>query len=139
LTGAKYLDIYRDMEKTAVIAGLGALAQETRLDIVRFLVRKGSDGAPAGDIGEHVAVGSATLAFHLNILTGAGLLTRRRAGRNIIYRVDLGRLHRITAFLLENCCAESGESIPARLPKVAELTDLAKYRPQSKTASRRRP
>ena len=44
------------MEKSEVISGLGALAQETRLDIVRFLVRKGSDGASAGSIGEHVRV-----------------------------------------------------------------------------------
>ena len=97
------------MEKNAVITGLGALAQETRLDIVRFLVRKGLVGANAGAIGEHLGVSSATLAFHLNVLTGAGLLTRQRSGRNIIYRVDLGRLHGMTAYLMENCCSDASE------------------------------
>jgi DNA-binding transcriptional ArsR family regulator len=127
------------MEKSAVIAGLGALAQETRLDIVRYLVRKGADGAAAGNIGEHVRVPSATLAFHLHILTGAGLLIRRRSGRNIIYRVDYGRLHAITAYLLENCCAESGETV-ARPPTVStgEPADLDSYRTQAKPAAKRR-
>jgi DNA-binding transcriptional ArsR family regulator len=127
------------MEKTAAIAGLGALAQETRLDIVRYLVRKGADGAAAGDIGTHLHVPSATLAFHLNILTGARLLIRRRTGRNIIYRVDYGRLHGITAYLLENCCADSGESVtrPERT-SAGQPAELDSYRPQARLAARRR-
>jgi DNA-binding transcriptional ArsR family regulator len=126
------------MEKSAVIGSLGALAQETRLDIVRFLVRKGGDGAPAGDVGAHVKAASATLAFHLNILTGAGLLIRRRSGRNIIYRVDYGRLHAITAYLLENCCAEAGEREPDRDVAPGEPAQLASYRATRRTASQRR-
>lgn len=126
------------MEKNAVIAGLAALAQETRLDIVRFLVRKGGDGASAGDIGQHVKVGSATLAFHLNILTGAGLLARRRSGRNIIYRVDYGRLHRITAYLLENCCAEAGKDAARDDVSQSGLVALGSYHAPARSVSQRR-
>ncbi|MEM7226784.1 MAG: helix-turn-helix domain-containing protein [Pseudomonadota bacterium] len=95
------------MEKSRVIEGLGALAQETRLDIVRFLVRKGPVGAPAGRIGQQFGLPSATLAFHLNTLTAAGLLTRERAGRQNIYRADFGAVHALTAYLLQNCCSET--------------------------------
>ena len=95
------------MEKSEVIEGLAALAQETRLDIMRFLVRKGAAGAPAGSIGEAFGLPSATLAFHLNCLTAAGLLTRERAGRQSIYRADFGAVHALTAFLLQNCCSET--------------------------------
>jgi ArsR family transcriptional regulator, arsenate/arsenite/antimonite-responsive transcriptional repressor len=103
------------MEKNVVIAGLGALAQETRLDIVRYLVRKGVEGAIAGDVGSHVRVPSARLAFSSQYpLTGARLLMRRRSGRNIIYRVDFGRLHNITAYLLENCRTTPGKQPRAR-------------------------
>jgi DNA-binding transcriptional ArsR family regulator len=94
------------MEKSAVIEGLGALAQETRIDIVRFLVRRGAEGAAAGEIGARLGVPAATLTFHLNILTGAGLLVRRRASRNVMYRADFARLQRMAGYLLENCCAE---------------------------------
>ena len=95
------------MEKSLVIAGLAALAQETRLDIMRFLVRKGAAGTPAGQIGEQFGLPSATLAFHLNTLTAAKLLTRERAGRQSIYRADFGAVHTLTAFLLQNCCSET--------------------------------
>ena len=122
-----------------MIAGLGALAQDTRLDIVRYLVRKGADGAAAGDIGEQLNVPSATLTFHLNILTGAGLLMRRRSGRNIIYRVDYSSLHSITAYLLENCCADSGEEIVRAQPGPAcEPTSLDSHRTQASPAASRR-
>mgnify|MGYP001235214757 CR=1 FL=1 len=94
------------MEKENVIEGLAALAQETRLDIVRFLVRRGADGAAAGEIGEQLGVPAATLTFHLNILKGAGLLVRRRVSRNIIYRADFALLQRMMGYLLDNCCAE---------------------------------
>lgn len=89
-----------------MIEALGALAQETRLDIVRFLVRR-ADGAAAGRIGEALNLPSATLAFHLNTLTGAGLLVRRRAGRQNIYRANIAAVHALSAYLLENCCSET--------------------------------
>ena len=38
------------MEKDAAIAALGALAQETRLDVFRLLVERGPQGLPAGAI-----------------------------------------------------------------------------------------
>jgi DNA-binding transcriptional ArsR family regulator len=95
------------MEKTEVIERLAALAQETRLDILRFLVRRGVDGAAAGRIGRELGLASATLAFHLNTLTAAGLLIRRRDGRQNIYRADIGAVHALSAYLLENCCSES--------------------------------
>jgi DNA-binding transcriptional ArsR family regulator len=127
------------MERREVIAGLGALAQETRLDIVRYLVRKGPDGAVAGAIGAQVGVPSATLAFHLNILTGTGLLVRRRSSRNVIYRVDYGRLHNITAYLLDNCCAETGEVVTRdQAHSAGEPTSLDSYRAQSGPPAKRR-
>ena len=95
------------MEKKRVIAGLAALAQESRLDILRFLVRRGADGVPAGRIGEQLSLPSATLAFHLNTLTAAGLITRQRRGRQNLYRADISAVHMLSAYLLENCCTES--------------------------------
>ena len=90
-----------------MIEGLAALAQETRLDIMRFLVRRGADGVAAGRIGQEFGLPSATLAFHLNTLTNAGLVTRQRHGRQNLYRADIGAVHALTAYLLENCCTET--------------------------------
>ena len=38
------------MEKTLAVAALNALAQESRLDVFRLLVKAGPQGMPAGEI-----------------------------------------------------------------------------------------
>ena len=76
------------MKKSTVIGALGALAQETRLDIFRLLVQKGPEGLPAGEIGARLAQPSPTLSFHLNQLRFAGLISSRRESRSIIYSAN---------------------------------------------------
>jgi DNA-binding transcriptional ArsR family regulator len=93
------------MKKADAVAAFTALAQGTRVDILRYLVECGTFGAAAGSIGEHLGVSSQTLTFHLNCLTGAGLITRRREGRFIIYSAKLDVLNALAGYLLENCCA----------------------------------
>lgn len=92
------------MEKIAVLAALGALAQETRLDIFRLLVQAGPTGLPAGQIGDRLGLPSATLAFHLKELKNAGLAHCTRAGRSLIYAADYDAMNALLAFLTENCC-----------------------------------
>ncbi len=102
------------MEKSSAITAFGALAQDTRVDIVRYLVECGTQGAPAGEIGECLGVSSQTLAFHLNCLTTSGLVTRQRNGRFIIYRARLDVLNSLARFMLENCCSRQGvDCLPA--------------------------
>ena len=92
------------MEKQTAIAALTALAQETRLDIFRLLVRTGRDGLAVGEVAETLDLPSATLSFHLKELTSAGLLRFERAGRSRIYRPDFTVMNGLLAFLTENCC-----------------------------------
>jgi ArsR family transcriptional regulator len=93
-----------DMEKHEVLAALAALAQETRLDIFRLLVQAGEDGMPAGKIGDHLGLPSATLAFHLKELKHSGLITFTREGRSLIYAAVYPTMNDLLAFLTENCC-----------------------------------
>ena len=92
------------MEKPHVIAGLSALAQDTRLDIFRLLVQAGSAGHPVGRIGEQLGLPSATLSFHLSQLKHAGLVTFRREGRSLIYTANFEAMNGLMAYLTENCC-----------------------------------
>jgi ArsR family transcriptional regulator len=92
------------MEKTAALAALGALAQETRLDIFRLLVQAGTEGLPAGHIGEQLGLPSATLAFHLKELKNAGLATCTRNGRSLIYAAEYSLMNALLGYLTENCC-----------------------------------
>lgn len=101
------------MEKTAVLAALAALAQETRLDIFRLLVQAGPAGLAAGQVGARLGLASATLAFHLKELKIAGLVTCTRQGRSLIYAAAYSAMDALLAYLTENCC---GAPEPAGLP-----------------------
>ena len=95
------------MEKIAVISALAALAQETRLDIFRLLVRAGPEGLAAGAIAEAIGIPSATLSFHLKELKNAGLAVCKRTGRSLIYSPNFAAVEEIVKFLTENCCQGS--------------------------------
>ncbi|MBA2492045.1 MAG: helix-turn-helix transcriptional regulator [Gammaproteobacteria bacterium] len=92
------------MEKESVIAALGALAHESRLDVFRYLMQQGADGAPAGELAARLGLPGATLSFHLSALRHARLVRNRRDGRSIIYTADFEAMNAVLAYLTENCC-----------------------------------
>ena len=93
------------MEMMSAVPALSALAHEGRLSIFRMLVRAGADGMAAGDIARANGVLPNTLSSNLNILSAAGLVQSRRAGRSIIYVAGYDRMNQLLAFLVEDCCA----------------------------------
>ena len=97
---------------------LAALAQESRLEAFRLLVRAGSEGLPAGDIARTLDIPHNTLSTHLAHLTRAGLLSSRREGRSVIYRVDFEGTRQLLGFLMEDCCLGSPEACGLALESV---------------------
>ena len=71
-----------------LITVFDALAQPTRLEAYRLLLRYVPYGLPAGDIARLLAVPHNTLSTHLSLLERAGLLTARREGRSILYAAN---------------------------------------------------
>jgi ArsR family transcriptional regulator len=104
------------MDKKAAIGALGALAQETRLDLFRLLVTVGPQGLPAGVIAERLGVLPASLSFHLAQLVHAGLITQRRLSRQLIYSAEYGAMNRLLAYLTENCCGQGASCAPVCEP-----------------------
>jgi DNA-binding transcriptional ArsR family regulator len=92
------------MESKGAVAALAALAQETRLQIFRLLVRSMPQGLAAGAIAERLQIRAATLSFHLNQLRQAGLVRRRRQSRSIIYAAETKRMRALMSFLARDCC-----------------------------------
>lgn len=101
------------MDKQAAITSLGALAQETRLDVYRLLVTQGPEGLPAGAIAERLGVLPASLTFHLKELQHAALITQRRLGRQLIYAAEYGAMTDLLGYLTENCCGRGTSCAPA--------------------------
>ncbi len=96
------------MKNIDAVKALGALAQESRLEVFRLLVRKGTTGMAAGELSDHFGLAPATMSFHLKELSNAGLITARRESRSIIYSANYAHMQQLMAFLLENCCADNG-------------------------------
>ncbi len=97
------------MEMKDAISGFGALAQESRLEVFRLLVRAGAEGLPAGEIARALGVPHNTMSSHLGILAQAGLVTSRRDGRSIIYAIDFSGARALLSFLMEDCCQGAPE------------------------------
>ncbi len=92
------------METEAAILVLAALAQSTRLEVFRLLVKLEPEGLPAGEIANALAVPQNTMSAHLAVLSRAGLVVARRVGRTILYRADLARFQAVMSFLVNDCC-----------------------------------
>ncbi|HEY9714847.1 MAG TPA: metalloregulator ArsR/SmtB family transcription factor [Chroococcales cyanobacterium] len=90
------------------VSALGALAQESRLEVFRLLVRRGPKGITPGELSEKLSIPAATMSFHLKELSNAGLITSSRDGRSIVYSADYARMQELLGFLMENCCADNG-------------------------------
>ncbi len=102
------------MESKQVVRALAALAQETRLEVLRLLVQTGPEGQPAGEIARRLDVPAPTLSFHLRAMLHAGLVTSRRSGRSLIYAANFDALGRVVGYLNENCCAAERRPSGAR-------------------------
>ena len=92
------------MESEQAILALAALAQPTRLDVFRLLVKHESEGLAAGDVAKALAVPQNTMSSHLAILSRAGLLTAQRFSRSIVYRADLDAFRAVMLFMVRDCC-----------------------------------
>jgi DNA-binding transcriptional ArsR family regulator len=97
------------MDQSQALIAFAAMSQETRLGIVRLLVRAGHDGLPAGEIAERMKVSPSNMSFHLKELERAGLIGSRREARSIIYAADYPGLAALVRFLLEDCCSGRAE------------------------------
>jgi DNA-binding transcriptional ArsR family regulator len=93
------------MEQSQALAALSALANETRLGLVRRLIARGDQGLCAGRIAAELGMSASRLSFHLAALEQAGLVTARRESRHVFYAVDPAGMGGLIAYLLNDCCA----------------------------------
>jgi ArsR family transcriptional regulator, arsenate/arsenite/antimonite-responsive transcriptional repressor len=101
------------------VAVFAALAQPTRLDAFRLLVRHEPAGLLVGEVARQLKVPQNTMSVHLGILSRAGLVSFARHGRSIVYRASIDRVREIASFLVRDCCGGRAELCA---PLIAEFT-----------------
>lgn len=92
------------MELNLETDALSALGHPSRLAVFRLVARRAPHGVRPTEISEATGIRPNTLSAHLAELTRAGLLTRRRDGRSILYALDLSRTAALVDFLVNDCC-----------------------------------
>lgn len=109
----------RNMKSKDAIDAFAALAQPTRLAVIKLLVRAGPEGMASGEIARVVEAPASTISTHLAVLARAGLVSSRRDSRLIYYAADMTGLSDLLGYLVEDCC-EGHPEICAPLAKVVE-------------------
>lgn len=116
------------MENETAITALAALAQATRLDTFRLLVKHEPDGVSAGELARVLEIPQNTMSAHLATLSRAGLIKGERQSRSIIYRADLNTFRELTLFMIKDCCGGSAELCA---PLIQSLTPCCAQTEQS--------
>ena len=111
------------MEASEASAIFGALAQDTRLSVLRLLIAAGPTGVPAGEIADRLGIPASTTSFHLAALERVGLTQSTRQSRQIIHAVRIVAVRELIAFLTDTCCSGHPElcgDIARMMPPVPE-------------------
>jgi ArsR family transcriptional regulator, arsenate/arsenite/antimonite-responsive transcriptional repressor len=112
------------MKAAAAIDALGALAHEHRLAVFRLLVETGPNGLSAGEIAEQVGLVPSSLTFHTQALQRAGLVSQRRASRQLFYAADFEAMNALVDYLTKNCCGGAQVCAPGCAPASATATRI---------------
>lgn len=101
------------MKEPEAIMIFTALAQETRLEIYKILVKNSLEGICPSDIATKLKIPRNTLSFHLSLLSQAGLCSYKKVGKSLIYKPNCMKVKKIMEFLHKDCIAchnKEGES-----------------------------
>ena len=116
------------MEMKDIAAGFSALAQETRLQLMRVLASRGASGMAAGELATALGVSPSSLSYHLAALEQARLVQSTRQGRYIIYAVRFAGLRSLFNFLAEassggrpELCGDLARLFPEEFDEVAPM------------------
>jgi DNA-binding transcriptional ArsR family regulator len=71
-----------------------AIADPSRRQVLDLLISNGE--VSASWLGRHVPFSRQAVSKHLVVLEEAGLISRRKRGREVVYRVEAGRLDQAT-------------------------------------------
>jgi DNA-binding transcriptional ArsR family regulator len=90
--------------------GFAAVGSDSRLRVLRALVRAGHQGLNISEIQQRTGIAASTLAHHLRFLNSGGLITQYKQGRNVINRADYVRIEALAEYLTTECCVDAEDA-----------------------------
>jgi ArsR family transcriptional regulator, arsenate/arsenite/antimonite-responsive transcriptional repressor len=121
-----------------MVAALAALAQASRLELFRLLVKRGPEGYSPGDLTNRLGIPGPTLSFHLKELVNAGLISARKESRFIYYSPNFDRVDELIGFLTDHCCSLSTDQCDAVCKPTSSKPTSSKATKAKKQSIRRR-
>ena len=106
-----------------------AIAEPSRRRVLDLLV--GGGEASASALAEHVPFTRQAVAKHLSVLEEAGLVSRRKQGRDVLFRVESDRLDEATRAM-----AELARRWDRRLDAIKRLAEAAHAEAKKERGSR---
>lgn len=97
-----------DLDTAALL--LDQLGNQTRLRIVRLLVRAGDKGRTVGDLQRDIGIPASTLSHHLSHLRSAGIVWQEREGTVLHCFVDFKMISELMNFLTAECCSDASRT-----------------------------
>jgi len=108
-----------------------AIADPSRRRVLDLLVRGGE--ASASSLADQVPFSRQAVSKHLVVLEEAGLISRRKQGREVLYRVEAARLDQATRAM-----AELASRWDRRLDAIKRLAEAAHAEAKTRSKSRRK-
>ena len=104
------------MEEDRALSALAAMANSTRLRILRALVAAEPQGLTAGQLAETAEATPSRASFHLSSLADAGLVRSTRNAREIVYRVEFAAIGGLVDYIIRDCCRNNQTVIACCAP-----------------------
>lgn len=95
------------MDESTIARRLGALGNETRLQIYRILVRAGPEGVPVSELQRRTGVAISTVSHHLHKLISVGLAYQERDGTTLFCHASYDAMDETLGFLTRVCCVDA--------------------------------
>lgn len=100
----------KTLELQIAAQGFAAAGSESRLGVLRVLVRAGHAGLTISDIQQRLDMPASTLTHHLKFLAAGELILQEKQGRSVVNRANYDQLKALADFLLYECCADSSRT-----------------------------